>query len=191
MQNEPLLFGFADEKSVREPLRYTLCGLDNVYLCNGFTKEVVDGEVYTSVKAVEDLHEMIAFTLSVLRRPLVSKEVAFLRRHIGLTQAEMAVQLGVSRKTVNEYENSRAIPRTAQVMLQLTAGIQLVKRLTARVKENGRGAHRFMSLIDEMASWLLEVRAACDASETPPAFIIDATIGSWKRGGLNGGAGNH
>lgn len=177
-----LMFGMKGEKPVREPLHYTLCGLDNVYLCSGFKREFVDGEVYTSVSAVDDLHEMIAFELCVQRRPLLNKEVAFLRKNVGLTQAELGDQLGVSRKAVNEYENGRQIPRPAQIMLQLIVAVELMRRLSARIETDVTRAYHFEPAVDQIASWLVEIRRSRE-NEVIPAFIIDAAVGSWQRDG--------
>ena len=33
-----------EREPVRKPLHYTACGLDDVYLVNGFTREQIDGE---------------------------------------------------------------------------------------------------------------------------------------------------
>lgn len=183
MHRTELLFGVKGEKPVREPLHYTLCGLDNVYLCSGFKREIVDGEEYTSVSAVGDLHEMIAFELCVQRRPLLSKEVAFLRKHIGLTQAELGEQLGVSRKTVNEYENGKQIPRTAQIILQLTVAVKLLDRLKTSAEADPSHAYHFKPAVQQITAWLLEVRRSREESKQLPAFIIEATVGAWRRDG--------
>lgn len=183
MHGTELLFGVKGEKPVREPLHYTLCGLDNVYLCSGFKRELIDGEEYTSVSSVEDLHEMIAFELCVQRRPLLSKEVAFLRKHIGLTQAELGDQLGVSRKTVNEYENGKKIPRTAQITLQLTVAVKLMDRLNNRFEADPSHAYQFKPAVQQITAWLVEVRRSREETEALPAFIIEATVGAWKRDG--------
>ncbi len=177
-----LTFGMKGEKPVREPLHYTLCGLDNVYLCSGFKRELIDGEVYTSVSAVDDLREMIAFELCVQRRPLLNKEVAFLRKHVGLTQAELGDQLGVCRKTVNEYENGRQIPRPAQITLQLIVAVELMGRLNARFETDYAQAHHFKPAVEQITAWLVEIRRSRE-NEVIPAFIIDAAVGSWHRDG--------
>ena len=180
--NEPLVFGLAGEAPVREPLRYTACGLDNVYLCSGFEQEVVDGETYTSVAAVEKLHVMIAFHLCVLRRPLKGKEVAFLRKRLGLTQEELAEAFRVTRKTVNSYEREDgSIPINSQIVLQPRVANSLLKTITKLNATDAKAALSFRAVVTEVVDWLLELKSAHeDEDEMPPAFIADAALGRWK-----------
>jgi hypothetical protein len=38
-----------------QPLHYTACGLDNVYLLNGFKREIIDGEEYVTIEDMDGL----------------------------------------------------------------------------------------------------------------------------------------
>lgn len=87
-----------------EPLHYTACGLDNIYLSSGYLVREVAGERYISVRDVEDLHKTIALYLVRQKKVLSGREVRFLRKQMDLTQRELGGLLGVSDQSVARYE---------------------------------------------------------------------------------------
>lgn len=94
--------------AVQSPLHYRACGLDNVYLCSGYTREEIAGEMYTSVKDADDLHKAIARHLVLRRKVLSGKEIRFLRKFMGLTQAQLADFLSISDQSVARYEKEQS-----------------------------------------------------------------------------------
>jgi DNA-binding transcriptional regulator YiaG len=53
------------------------------------------------------------------REPWTAERIAALRVELGLTQAEMAQELGVRQQTISEWETGRYLPRGASArMLQ-------------------------------------------------------------------------
>lgn len=89
-----------------ERLHYTACGLDNIYLVSGFVRREVAGEVYVSVKDVEELHKAIAITLA-RKKLLCGQEIRFLRKYLEFTQSDLGDSLGVSDQSVARYEKDR------------------------------------------------------------------------------------
>jgi DNA-binding transcriptional regulator YiaG len=83
---------------------YKACGLDDVYLVNGFTREVIDGEEAVTIKDMDGLWKAIGLTLVAGRKALAPKEVRFLRHHMDLTQAELGAKLRVSDQTIARWE---------------------------------------------------------------------------------------
>ena len=65
---------------------YTESGLSNVYLKNGVTVEVVDGEEYTSIDDMNGLHSAIAQTIVNTNKPLAHDEFKFLRVELNVSQ---------------------------------------------------------------------------------------------------------
>lgn len=51
------------------------------------------------------------------REPWTAERIAGLRAELGLTQAEMAEELGVRQQTVSEWETGRYEPRGASVRM--------------------------------------------------------------------------
>jgi len=91
-------------KAADKPLHYTACGLDDVYLFNGFTREVVDGEEYITIQDLDRLWGAIGLRLVTEKKVLAPKEIRFLREHMDLTQAELGKLMRVSDQTVARWE---------------------------------------------------------------------------------------
>lgn len=104
--NDPISFKHAGSPTC-EPLHYTACGLDNVYLASGYQVREIGGERYVSVRDAEDLHKAIAGYLIRQKKVLAGKEIRFLRKHLELTQRELANWLGVSDQSVARYEKEQ------------------------------------------------------------------------------------
>jgi putative transcriptional regulator len=83
---------------------YTECGLDNVWLINGFeTLETENGQAH-SVHAMNDLHKAIALSLVTRDASLTGKELRFLRVELDLSQKGLGTMLGKSEQQVANWE---------------------------------------------------------------------------------------
>lgn len=95
-------------KKASEPYHYPQCGLDDVYLLNGYKRhQTVYGSGIT-VENVEGLHEAIAEHLCLNKALLNGKEFRFLRKLLDLTQAEVAVFLGCDVQSVARWEKGKS-----------------------------------------------------------------------------------
>ncbi len=176
-RSDAIVFGVADAERADKPLHYSLCGLDNVYLVSGFKEVVLDGETYTSVTNVDGLHQMIAFRLAVLLRPLSSQEVRFLRKYLAMTQEQLGRVFKVTRKTVNEYENGTEMPRPSQIVLQLKVARRLFEELD---QSQLHVLNDWLdSIVNETTGWLLGHEEAGER-EVPPAFMVNAAFSNWR-----------
>lgn len=112
-----------------EPLHYTACGLDDVYLLNGFTVEETDYGRGIAVDDVAGLHVAIGLHLVLHRKALSPKEFRFLRKQLDLTQDELAAQLGVTGQTVARWEKGETeVSGPADRLLRLFYVLSLVPR---------------------------------------------------------------
>ncbi len=86
---------------------YTMCGLDNVWLENGF--EIVETAYGqgVSIHDVEGLHLAIATNIITRSKRLTGTEVRFLRKELNMSQSALAIALGVSENSVRGWEKSR------------------------------------------------------------------------------------
>ena len=75
---------------------YTMCGLDNVWLENGYTEKKTAYGNAVSIDAVEDLHRVIALSLCDKPHRLTGKEFRFLRTTMNMSQGGIAKLLGVT-----------------------------------------------------------------------------------------------
>lgn len=93
-----------------ETLHYVQCGLDYVYLTNGFeVKETPYGCGYR-IHAIDELHEAIALDITQSNRPIRGQELKFLRSMLGLSQEALGHIISKSRAAVARWEGKRADP---------------------------------------------------------------------------------
>lgn len=103
-----------------EPLLYRGCGLDGIYLCNGYEIEDIDGEKYTHIIDSEELHKVIALNIAAHRKTLTPAELKFIRVAMDKTQSELGKALGVSSQTVARWEKGQSeLPGPADRMLRV------------------------------------------------------------------------
>lgn len=132
-----------------EPLHYKACGLDDVYLVNGFTRETIDGEQFTTIEDMDNLWKQIARHLVTQRKVLAPKEIRFLRNQMNMTQAELASRLRVSDQTIARWEKGKgdAIPGPADIMVRV-----LYLASPRAQPEGGKVLDKLLELIEELVT---------------------------------------
>ena len=114
------LFCLSGEDVEPTPYAYTICGLDNIFLLNGYKISIHDGEEYVAVVDVDGLHRAIGRHLVMHRKGLSPKEVRFLRKTMDLTQAELAAKLGNDAQSVARWEKGTCeMPGAAEKLLRV------------------------------------------------------------------------
>lgn len=135
-----------------EGYHYTGCGLDYVYLANGFEIHETEYGRGMSIDDVEGLHDVIARNLITGRQRLRGQEVRFLRSLLDVSQGSLARVLGTTRSAVARWELKRdtPIPPTADRML---------RTFYAGRREGNKAVNRILDLLEEIDE--LEYRIAC------------------------------
>ncbi len=90
---------------------YTECGLDNVWLTNGFTKKKTAYGETVSISGADDLHKLLADELISKPARLTGKEFRFLRVMLKLSQATVAKMQGVTEQNVSLWERHGKVPK--------------------------------------------------------------------------------
>ena len=100
---------------------YTGCGLDYVYLLNGFEVKETPYGTGVSIDNADDLHRAVALSIISSRARIRGQEVRFLRGRIDLSQADLGRVLGVTRDAVAKWEAvaNKPIPGTADRLLRM------------------------------------------------------------------------
>lgn len=98
---------------------YTMCGLDNVWLKNGYEIHKTPYGKGVSIVASEELHNLIAAQLIKKAGRLTGKELRFLRVLMGLSQAGLANLHGVSENAVSLWERHGKVPRANDALTRL------------------------------------------------------------------------
>lgn len=91
----------------REPLHYTECGLEDVYLASGYERKPGKRGDNIIVHNLEGLYEAIGTWLVRERKLLSPSEARFLRRQIDLSQSQLALMLGCDAQTVARWEKGK------------------------------------------------------------------------------------
>jgi putative transcriptional regulator len=91
----------------QEKLIYTACGLDNVYLLNGYHVVETRRGRMIRIDDQQDLHRAIGEYLIKQKRSLIGKELRFLRHYLGLSQPALAALLGESEQSVARREKRK------------------------------------------------------------------------------------
>lgn len=99
--------------------QYTECGLDDIWLANGFSFVETPYGRGVTIEDADGLHNAIGTRLAHGPRALVGREVRFLRHEMDLSQAALASLLGVDSQTVARWEkNTTTIPGPAERLLR-------------------------------------------------------------------------
>ncbi len=96
------------KKIAGEPYHYTQCGLEDVYLLNGYKRHKTPYGSGVAIENVEELHKVIAEHLCVNKAFLSGREFRFLRKLMDLTQSEVAMFLGCDVQSVARWEKGKA-----------------------------------------------------------------------------------
>ncbi len=146
--------------------RYMGCGLDNVYLRNGYSVRTAEsGEEFVNIENIDGLHRAIAKGIIDSAPSLDAKTFKFLRKELDMSQRQIAAIVGVEEQTVSLWERAKnPIPQHAEILLR------------ALVKETISGNAELKKLITKFNSLDREVRemeASIELERDPD--------GSWQR----------
>jgi putative transcriptional regulator len=142
----------------RKMYHYQECGLDNVWLVNGFQVRPTSYGEAISVEDVEGLYNSIARSLVEKAGSLGGKEIRFLRKHLGHSQRVLGAVLGYDEQTVSRWERAISdVPPSADRLLR--AYYREVKDGSAKLQEL---VNRMNTLDDEMAERQLRLKRATE-----------------------------
>lgn len=104
----------------KPPFQYTECGLDDIYLVNGYEVHDTPFGSGVSVKHQDALHDAIGLYLTSERKILTGREIRYLRTHLQLTQADLGKRLGYSAQQVARWEKEKSeMPGSADRLLRI------------------------------------------------------------------------
>ena len=100
---------------------YTECGLDNIYLANGY--DLVDSSRgrHVVIQNIDGLHKTIGRFLINERKELSGKEFRFLRHEMLMSQDTLANLLEVSEQSIRNWERQKtiSIPKPSEALIRL------------------------------------------------------------------------
>lgn len=105
-----------------DPYHYTECGLDYVYLRNGF--ELIETQWGTSISIThpDGLHHVIGTAIVDQAEPISGQQLRFMRVEMDMTQTHLGKILGYSdRQMVANWEREKdsRIPKASDLIVRL------------------------------------------------------------------------
>jgi len=137
-----------------EPYHYKMCGLDDIYLLNGFKIQTTEYGQGVSVENAQELHKEIGRFLILNRKALSRKEIKFLRKEMEVTQEDLGQCLGVTGQTVARYEKGETeIPGPVDKLIRFLYAFHLLpEEQRAKFLEEVMKAQEELREIDEKES---------------------------------------
>jgi len=123
---------------MRKFSQYTACGLDNVWLANGYKVKATRHGNAVAVNDVDGLHKLIAQTLIEKKGRLTGKEFRFLRTQLGLSQEALGALLDFSENAVSLWERKDTVPAACDQWLRMF--------VLAKLEVNGK---RTLSVVNQ------------------------------------------
>ena len=126
---------------------YTECGLQNVWLENGYKRHKTPYGGGVAIDDVEGLHAAIGRVIA--RRPrLTGAELRFLRKEMEMSQRALADLLGTSEQNVSLWERRGRVPQYARRLVKaiyvehLEGHVQIRKMIDALIAQDEDGTDR-------------------------------------------------
>ena len=88
---------------------YESCGLENIWLKNGYTKSTTKYGEGVAIIDVEGLHRALALEIVHLPRPITPREFRFLRIELDLPQRRLGGLMDVKDQTIANYEKGQSL----------------------------------------------------------------------------------
>ena len=97
---------------------YKACGLDNVWLANGYVIRTTPYGTGVSVHDADSLHKLLAVDVAKKDGRLSRKEFRFLRTMLCLSQKSIADMVGVTEQSVSLWERYGNVPKIQDAVLR-------------------------------------------------------------------------
>jgi DNA-binding transcriptional regulator YiaG len=99
--------------------RYRDCGLDDVWLVNGYKRSRTPYGAGVAIVDIEGLHKAIAARVTRKSGDICPREFKFLRKYLGLSQGGLAELIGADTQAIARWEKGKSgIPGSADRLLR-------------------------------------------------------------------------
>ena len=145
-------------------LHYTSCGLDNVWLRNGYKVHKTAYGSGVAIKEADALHALLATNLLAKKGRLSGKEFRFLRVQLGMSQGAIAKLQGVTEQSVSLWERTGKVPAANDMLTRLcylshTAGDTPISQAIERLKIVEKLVHERIVASTAGAKWSSKIEA--------------------------------
>lgn len=137
---------------------YTECGLDNVYLKNGYRFGEHRSEKGVAFENIDGLHQAIGLALVNAPSPLRGKEFRFLRIELGPSQAGLGKLFGVDKQTIARWEKGETYSAEADRLIRLIyaesiLGAGNLREIIQRLADRDDIDHDYLVFKEQRGKW--------------------------------------
>ena len=104
---------------------YKECGLDNVWLENGFTAKATPYGKAVAIDDAIDLHKVLTLNLTMKKGRITGKELRFMRVVLGMSQEGLGKCVGATEQSVSLWERTGKVPQSADSIVRMLASEKL------------------------------------------------------------------
>ena len=147
---------------------YTECGLDNVWLANGYAVHDTPYGKGVSVSDADGVLQALATWLTQKPGRLTGKELRFLRTFLSLSQASLARVTGATEQSVSLWERTGKVPKASDALVRMLvlekiSGIGTVSQVIERINTVERLIHQSLVLRTRQRRWTVKAMAGTRA----------------------------
>jgi DNA-binding transcriptional regulator YiaG len=146
---------------------YTQCGLENVWLENGYKEKKTPYGKAVAIEDADGLHKVLALGLIEKNGRITGKELKFLRVVMGLSQDGLGKLLGVGEQSVSLWERTGKVPQSADSLTRMLISDKLdgnckVTDVIERINTVERMINQRIVARETRHKWTSKVAAAED-----------------------------
>ncbi len=146
---------------------YTECGLDNVWLENGYTERRTHYGKGVSIDDADGLHQVLVAAVLKKKGRMTGKELRFLRTELGLSQDNLGRCLGATDQSVSLWERTGKVPAQTDALVRLLVierlrGNETVTAILNRINDVDRLVNQRIVAKETRKRWTSAVAAAED-----------------------------
>ena len=142
---------------------YTSCGLQNIWLVNGYQERETSHGKAVAISDLDGLHQAIAHHLIRYKPALSGGEFRFLRKELDLSQGRIANYFGVTEQSVSLWERRGRVPKRADRIIRalnrevIDGNVQL-RKMMERLSSMDQIEHQMtIELEDTADGWRAKV----------------------------------
>ncbi len=137
---------------------YQECGLNNIWLVNGYTVENIEGYgECVSISNIEGLQKAIGKNIINNKPRLTGSEFRFLRKELDLSQIALAELIGNDEQAIARWEKTGKVPKWADRLMRIFVqdyyGETGVRSLIERVRHIDHKEQERQLFEDDVSGW--------------------------------------
>lgn len=137
---------------------YTECGLNKIWLLNGYARHKTPYGRGVSIDNADGLHQAIALFLVNHKPRLSGGEFRFIRKELDMSQKTLGEVLGKDAQSIARWEKSGRVPRIVERFLralyrETALGNAEIRKIIKRLNETDQRDYSRMLFEETKSGW--------------------------------------